>query len=284
MSPARSGAGQAVPAIRGRVRLARRLGARSWQTCRVRHWLSARALALGALALLLIVPMVALGMWQLGVYDAQQVQDARSRLRQPPTPLDRVLGPDAPFPAEAVGRPVSVSGRYVADEQIYVRDLAGSADAYAATTPLLTPAGSMILVVRGSTDELGGDPPDGTVAVRGVLEPSSASAGPLGASRVTDGLRIPSLIDGFGADLYAGYIVLTASEPADPLTRVDPPLPEPSTWVGLRNLLYAVQWWVFAGFVGFMWWRVVSDYDEVEPTDEPSHGRDAGSVSTTGVR
>jgi len=39
------------------------------------------------------------------------------------------------------------------------------------------------------------------------------------------------------------------------------PTPDPSRWAGIRNLLYAFQWWLFAGFVAFMWWRVVGDPD-----------------------
>lgn len=250
----------------------------------MRRWLSPRALGLGTLALLMIAAMVALGLWQFGAYDQHQAQDARSRLQRQPTPLDRVLGRDSAFPVDAVGQPVKVTGRYLASEQIYVRGLARSADTYAATTPLLTPNGSVILVVRGSTQEVASPPPEGIVTVTGVLEPSLATGSPLNAQRVTDGLRIASLLDGFSRDLYAGYVVLTASQPADPLSPIDPPLPDPSRWAGVRNLLYAVQWWVFAGFTGFMWWRIVRDLDEVPCDDDgPSGVRDADSVSTPGV-
>jgi hypothetical protein len=32
-------------------------------------------------------------------------------------------------------------------------------------------------------------------------------------------------------------------------------LPEPSRFTGVRNLLYAFEWWVFGAFAGFIWWR-----------------------------
>jgi surfeit locus 1 family protein len=250
----------------------------------MRRWLSLRALGLGTLALLMIAAMVALGLWQLGAYDQHQAHDAHSRLQRPPTPLDRVLGPDAAFPVDGVGQPVKVNGRYLASEQIYVRGLAHSTNTYAATTPLLTRNGSVILVVRGSTQEVASPPPQGIVTVTGVLEPSSATGGSLSAERVTDGLRIASLLDGFSRDLYAGYVVLTASQPADPLPAIDPPLPDPSRWAGVRNLLYAVQWWVFAGFTGFMWWRIVRDLDGGPSSyDRPNDVRDADSVSSPRV-
>ena len=249
----------------------------------MRRWLSARALGLGALAVVLIAGMVSLGLWQLGAYDQHQGQAARSRLQQPPVPLDRVLGRDAGFPVDGVGRPVTVTGRYVPAEQIYVRGLPGSTATYAVTTPLLTRTGSVILVVRGSSHELGPAPPRGPVRVTGVLEPSSEVGGPVRADRVTNGLRIVGLLDSFSADLYAGYIVLTASEPPDRLSPVNVPLPEPSRWAGIRNLLYAVQWWVFAAFVAFMWWRIVLDLEDKRTSDERSNPRTADRVSTTGV-
>jgi hypothetical protein len=30
-------------------------------------------------------------------------------------------------------------------------------------------------------------------------------------------------------------------------------------FTGLRNLLYACQWWVFGGFAVFLWWRWCRD-------------------------
>jgi hypothetical protein len=36
-------------------------------------------------------------------------------------------------------------------------------------------------------------------------------------------------------------------------------LPGPDSSSGLRNLLYALQWWVFGAFALFMWWRWVEE-------------------------
>ena len=46
------------------------------------------------------------------------------------------------------------------------------------------------------------------------------------------------------------------------LTPVEPPLPDPSRWAGIRNLIYALQWWLFAAFVAFMWWRIAHEDDD----------------------
>jgi hypothetical protein len=37
------------------------------------------------------------------------------------------------------------------------------------------------------------------------------------------------------------------------------PPPEPGTGLAWRNLSYALQWWAFALFGLFFWWRLVRD-------------------------
>ena len=238
----------------------------SWHTDRViGRLLSPRALGLLALAVVLIAAMVVLGRWQFGVYDDSQRADALAMMERDPVPLDRVLGPDEAFPADAVGRPVAMSGRYDVSGQLYIRDLAGSADEYAVATPLLTDTGSAVLVIRGSSPVPQSPAPAGAVDVTGTLQPSQPDAASLDGQRITDAVTISQLVGSVEPDLYSAYVVLTSSMPAEKLSAVEPPLPSPSRWAGLRNLLYAMQWWVFAAFVAFMWWRIASDPD---PADE----------------
>jgi surfeit locus 1 family protein len=218
-----------------------------------------RALALLALALVVMAVMIAMGRWQYGVYDDHQRADAMAVMRRAAVPLDAALGPDQAFPSASVGIPVVVSGRYDRSDQLYVRHLAGSKDKYAVVTPLLTGSGSAVLVVRGSASATRAPAAPGPVRVVGILEPSQSQPSSIDSRRVTDGLWLPGLVSRVRPDLYSGYVVLTRSDPAEPLARVEPPLPHPSRWAGLRNLLYAVQWWIFAAFVGFMWWRISTD-------------------------
>lgn len=233
----------------------------------MRRHLSARGLGLLALAVALIAVMVGLGLWQYGAYDEHQQSDAQALAGQQPVDLGQTLGPDDAFPGDSVGRPVEVSGSYVAADQIYVTDLVGAADHYAVVTPLLTDNGAAILVVRGSTEHLPADVPTGQILVRGLLQPSMDEGSALDADRVATGIRISSLIGDFNQDLYSGYVVLTSSQPAEDLTPVDPPLPDPSRWAGIRNLIYALQWWLFAAFVAFMWWRIAHEDDDETPAD-----------------
>jgi surfeit locus 1 family protein len=175
-----------------------------------------------------------------------------------PIPLDEALGPDSPFPSQSVSRPVVLSGRYLPDEQFYVRGMGGQGD-YAVATPVLTQSGAAVIVVRGSTSAVPVDAPAGDVRVVGVLEPSEGTAAPLDSARTTDGIQIPRLVGDVSEDLYSGYVIAKSSVPAERLAPVEVPVPDASFWSGLRNLLYAVQWWAFAAFVIFMWWRIVRE-------------------------
>ncbi len=233
------------------------------------RFLNARALGLAAVGLVLIAAMTWLGFWQFSVYDNHQHADAEAALAKPVVPLDSMLGPDQAFPFDAVSRPVSLTGTYLAQDQIYVRHLAGSSDRYAVATPLLTATGSAIMVVRGSSDTPHAPVPKGAVTVSGILEPATDSARPPDAAGITQVLSVSSLVNTVRPDLYSGYVLLRSSDPrqSPALTPVTPPLPNPSRWSGLRNLLYACQWWVFALFVVFMWWRMTEDLARDHPRE-----------------
>ncbi|MGI8576545.1 MAG: SURF1 family protein [Nocardioidaceae bacterium] len=241
------------------------------------RWFTLRALGSAVVALILMTAMVLLGRWQFGVYDSTRTNSARAQLDRPPVPLDGVLGRDSAFPADGVGRPVTATGRYVAAEQMYVRDMPGARSRYAVVTPLVTPAGSAVLVVRGSSSTRAAPPPAKAVRIEGLLEPSDPVGQTLDRQRITDGIQVASLVSSFRQDLYDGYVVLRRSQPSSTasLSPVNPPRPDPSAWAGVRNLLYAIQWWVFAGFVAFMWWRMINDATNRNHTND----RDAELVA-----
>lgn len=232
------------------------------------RYVSLRTLGLTLVACCLVVATVMLGLWQLGVYDEHQRADAEARLRRPPVPLDSLIGPDTAFPPDGVGIPVTAVGHYDATHQLYVRGYDGTSGRDAVVTPLVTRNGSAILVVRGlSASASAADrPPHGDVRLIGVLEPPADAGRPLNESRETNALDIAMLVPGIPEDLYAGYLVATTSTPSDPLAPLAPPLPDPSRWAGLRNLIYALQWWCFGGFVVFMWWRIIADWNRELPS------------------
>ena len=234
--------------------------------------LTFRNLALTVIAAVLVAGMLWLGRWQFTAYDHHQSDDASDALDRAPVPLDDALGPDAAFPTTSVSRPVIVTGRYLADEQFYVRDMAGDGR-YAVATPVMTAAGAAVIVVRGSAASVPVPAPTGDVRLEGVLEPSQDLAAPLDGQRTTNGIQIARLVSAFDDDLYSGYVIATTSDPPNTLPAVVVPLPDASFWAGIRNLLYALQWWLFAGFVVFMWWRILHDTDKENarrPADQSS--------------
>jgi len=225
-------------------------------------------LGLHLIAVLAIAAMVAAGIWQLDAYSAQLEDEAAERATAPATPLAEVMGPDDAFPPDAAGTPVVVRGRYAeADQQFLVagRQEAGR-DGYWVLSPLLvegvTAAGgqpSALLVVRGwQPDPVLPSVLGGPVTVTGLLQPGDLEGTGVGADRVVTSVRLPSLVAEVPYDLYSGYALRTGQDPPpkDGLVTVTPPTPDTSWTTGLRSLAYALQWWVFAAFAGFMWWHI----------------------------
>jgi surfeit locus 1 family protein len=227
--------------------------------------LTPRNLGLTMLAILLTAAMTAMGLWQLDSYNQSQDLDAAATSQAAPVPLDTLLGPDQAFTVDAHARPVTAEGEY-ADRQVLVDR--GSEPPWL-VTPLVTDTGSAILVVRGlaepgSRTAARPAPPAGHVRVVGSLQPSEVRGNDddLGDELVPT-LSTAQLISDFGTDLYSGFVVLTEQTPQSTLPAATPPRPDASLTVGLRNLMYAVQWWVFAAFVVFMWWRIVREQPRV---------------------
>ena len=239
----------------------------------VRGLFSARMLVIHVVAVALIAGMVAMGWWQSDRYDAQRAaasaRASATARAAAPVPLDSVLGPDSAFPSDQAGVKVTATGRYAPlTQQFFVRGKQHRGrTGYWVLTPLLT-GQSAILVVRGWVQDLAhpaaNQAPTGRVAVTGWLEPaepvSAKAQPPTQADRIISSVSPASLVGLVPYDLYGGYLVLAKQKPPEPrLPTVARPNQEVSTSAGWRNLAYAGQWWLFAAFVAFMWWRIVRD-------------------------
>jgi surfeit locus 1 family protein len=240
-----------------------------------------------------IVGCLLLGRWQLDVWEDHRAQDSAAITRQAPVPLDSVLGPDAAYPDIGLGRPVVVEGTWMPSETVLVSgQQQGSAIGYWVVTPVLTSSGSEIPVVRGWRADRRGVPaaPHGRARLVGLLQPSDDN-GPIDdnvGDRVIPALNVTSLLPLMAHDPYGGYAIATSRvvpggrtlagmsglAPAQP-----PHLPGAGASTALRNLLYALQWWVFAAFVVFMWWRWLAEEvltDDEQETAEPVGPSEAG--------
>jgi len=233
---------------------------------RPRFW-GAHLLMLAALA-----AAVSLGIWQLHAWHAGRAADARDLTDAAALPLSKVMSGDAPFPGQYLGQPVSFEGRWLPEGTLYIadRDLEGKRG-YWVMTPVLVGSSAMP-VVRGWSAQPHAAAPAGTVAVRGWLQASEGSNAPDDDPEddVIPEMRIASVVQHVDADLYSAYVVATsAGQATDGLEKVTPEsVPEVSNTSHLRNLLYAFQWWIFAGFAVYIWWRWCRD--QLEAAEETS--------------
>ena len=214
---------------------------------------------LGAVVLTLVLVGIAgwLGKWQYDAWQAHRDAEARDLSGVTPVPLTDVMGNDDPFPAPDLGRPVDVAGEWL-DGGFWVadRELDG-VQGYWAVDPLLV-GDAAVLVVRGWAPE----PDPALLAVSGDTELTGWLQAPEG-SLVTDDdptddvfpeIRVADAVQRVDVDLFSAYLV--SQEPAEGLQAAElESLPSPGRFTGVRNLLYAFEWWVFGAFAAFIWWR-----------------------------
>jgi cytochrome oxidase assembly protein ShyY1 len=220
-----------------------------------------------------------MGSWQLSRFEARvgshrAAETASSATAGDAVPLARLLPRAASaVTTETAGRTVRATGRYDTAHQLLVpgRELDGRTGHYV-LTPLLIGDGTAALpVVRGW---LPGDadrasaasvpaPPAGEVTVTGALQaPESAdSAGAVSRGGLPAGqlgiISAASLVNLVPYQVYGAWITQTEAVAA-PLKAV-PPVAPSGTGLDLKafqNLGYTGEWFVFAGFVVFMWFRL----------------------------
>ncbi|MEV6008215.1 SURF1 family protein [Streptomyces sp. NPDC051976] len=244
-----------------------------------RFLLTPRWLAFSVLALLSVPVCIFMGSWQLSRFEVRVDHHKSTERAQgqaatdAPVPLASLL-PDsrAQVPDDASGRVVRATGHYDPGHQYLVPDRTlDGRTGYYVLTPLRVDGGSALPVVRGwlpgnaSAARPGTVPaaPTGEVTVTGALQfPESAgtngvpSSGALPSGQLGM-ISAASLVNVLPYPVYSGWV--TAADPAAPLKAV-PPAAAPNSGLDLKafqNLGYTGQWFVFAGFAVFMWFRLV---------------------------
>ena len=238
--------------------------------------LSPRYWGVHLVAVLLVGAAAWLGFWQIDAWQTRRAAEAVDLTTVPPVPLAEVMGPDDPFPGDRVGQPVMVAGTWVPEETFFV----DSEQGVWVVTPLqVRGEDAALLVVRGRTGHPGGAPaaPVGEAELVAWLQPSdgSTASDPDPTDDVLPALRAADALQRLDQDLYGGYAVVAAGEPATnpgsdglaPATLEE--LPEASRFTALRNLLYGLEWWVFGAFAAFVWWRYVRDEQDQPRAAEP---------------
>ncbi|HEX5566024.1 MAG TPA: SURF1 family protein [Streptomyces sp.] len=225
------------------------------------------------LFVLLSIPVcLVMGSWQLGRFedrvDAHRVQqeqstrgtaEAESRAR----PLDDLL----PVTQETVGQPARATGRYDTGHQFLVpgRRVDGR-DGYYVLTLLRTDGGPALPVVRGwlpgtANPERVPAPPGGEVTVNGVLQaPENQGTPGAHSGALPQGqlgiISAATLVNVVPYEVHDAWITVQRTQ--EPMKAVPPVVPQ-GTGLDLKafqNLGYTAQWFVFAGFALFMWYRL----------------------------
>lgn len=227
----------------------------------------------GHLAMLVAVALaVGLGLWQLGAWQQHRSDAARDLANQPAVPLSRLMSGDSPFPGRYVDQPVSFAGAWLGQDTVYVsgRRLHGRIGYWVVTPVLVDGTKSAMPVVRGWSASPSAPAPSGDVQVTGWLQPTEGddAVDQDPTDDVIPALRVASLVEHVDADLYSAFVlakgVSTASTTGGGSTGGVEPVAAPRTegvsaTTGLRNLLYGIEWWVFAGFAVFIWVRWCRD-------------------------
>ncbi|MFH8394658.1 SURF1 family protein [Streptomyces sp. NPDC018036] len=234
-----------------------------------RFLLTPRWWGINVFVLLAIPFCIFMGSWQLGrfedrVRDHRTAEATASTARtEPARPLATML----PVTTETSGKQTIAKGRYGKQLLVPGRELDGRSGYYVLTL-LRVDGGKALPVVRGwlpGTADPAKAPaaPTGEVTVTGALQASESpgsngvsTAGGLPAGQ-TAAISAASLVNLVPYTPYDAWITL---DKADSGMKAVPPAAPDNTGLDLKafqNLGYTGEWFVFAGFVVFMWFRLL---------------------------
>lgn len=221
----------------------------------------------GVVGFALVAVMLWLGLWQMRVFEDSETRSAAARAALPPVPLLENVAADGTLTGDVYGRQVTVKGHYIAGQELVVPSARGPR----VLTAFEVADGRVVPVVRGLQPASGAAPAPaaGETSVSGVFLPSEPEAATPSETGMGS-LRLARLAQLWPQQLLPGFVTVnpdlaTAAglEPAVP----ELPTQEDGPW---RNAGYALQWWVFAGFAGFMTVRFVKALGRTGTVDEPA--------------
>jgi surfeit locus 1 family protein len=241
-------------------------------------------LALLALLVAVVIAFYQLGMWQIGVSSNTASRElAAAQAARPTEPLAQVTAPHQTFPDDGAGLSVRVTGEYVADLQFLVpKRLLDGQPGYWVVTPVRTEASgspALLPVVRGFVTDpgLADVPPAAPVVLEGALAPAETPV----AGDLPDGLRgaidTADLANEWDLPIYNAFVFLVQESPALTAAEVVP-VPPPvfgESGIEWRNFGYGLQWFVFAAFAVYMYYRFLRDATRKDAeealTQAPAH-------------
>lgn len=222
------------------------------------------------LFVVLAIPFcVFMGTWQLGRFE-DRVQ-SHEQTEEQPDPGTRTAKPlDELLPVDKVtsGRPAVATGTYADQFLVPGREL-DDRNGFYVLNMLRTEGGRALPVVRGWLPGTAGATdvpaaPKGQVTVTGNLQASenTGSDGVHAGGGLPEGqlgmISAASLVNLVPYDVYDAWVTLPATG-SDALKPVPAAAPEGSglDLKAFQNLGYTGEWFVFGGFVLFMWFRLM---------------------------
>ena len=145
--------------------------------------------------------------------------------------------------------------------------------------------GAVLPVVRGwvpdaEEAERLAPAPAGQVTVTGYLR-SGEQAGRTGLPEGQVSTISPAeLVNRWGGPIYSAYVVIAEVDPPQDAALAVLPPPSAETGLDLRNVAYALQWWIFGGFALLLWFRLVRD--EVRAASEEAGESEASDPVSPG--
>ncbi|MFJ5291466.1 SURF1 family protein [Streptomyces sp. NPDC088348] len=229
-----------------------------------RFLLTPRWWGITVFALLAIPFCIFMGSWQLSRFEDRVATHRTDEHRPDPArqasaPLDSLL----PVNLDTSGRQASATGKYGRQFLVPDRSVDGKEGSYVLTL-LRTDGGKALPVVRGWLPQGAKPPapPKGAVKVTGSLQASENSGtdgaytgGGLPADQIGI-ISAASLVNVVPYPVYDAWITLPHASAG--LKAVPAAAPQNSglDLKSFQNLGYTGEWFVFAGFVVFMWFRL----------------------------
>jgi cytochrome oxidase assembly protein ShyY1 len=222
-----------------------------------RQWVT---LGLGAVVLAALCVLAAVWQWHRYTAREAEIHLVESNYSAPAVPADEVLpGPGATLRADDEWRPVTLTGRYVPEATVLLRNRpVESTPGFHVLVPFESDDGTVLVVDRGfvplgedaSSPDVVPDPPAGPVSVVVTLrpdEPASTRGAPPGQVQAISTRQVLAAAPGGAAwaeDRTVGAYGQLRTEspaPAQALRTLPPPDTDPGS-----HLSYTFQWCVFA--------------------------------------
>ncbi|MEV6997615.1 SURF1 family protein [Streptomyces sp. NPDC093982] len=234
-----------------------------------RFLLTPRWWGINVFVLLAIPFCVFMGSWQLSRFETR-VEDHRSAGQQAAENKQEAARPLAellPVDKATVGKKATASGRYGKQLLVPDRELDGK-QGYYVLTLLHTDDGRTLPVVRGwrpGDADRAAIPaaPSGEVTVTGALQASEVpgengvpAQGGLPSGQ-TGAISAASLVNLVPDDVYDAWVTLNKADSGMKPVPVAAPNDTGLDLKAFQNLGYTGEWFVFAGFVVFIWFRLL---------------------------